>query len=85
MSIAPVSSNALAADAKSLNALKLQAGQATPASIKEAAKRRDTVGEIAVGQQRVGGTVERQCQNLDRLLICGDRAVGTGPHIGAAL
>ena len=38
MSIAPVSSNALAADAKSLNALKLQAGQATPASIKEAAK-----------------------------------------------
>jgi flagellar protein FlgJ len=38
MSIAPASSNALAADAKSLNALKLQAGQATPAAIKEAAK-----------------------------------------------
>ncbi len=38
MSVAPVSSNALAADARSLNALKLQAGQATPASIKEAAK-----------------------------------------------
>ncbi|MEI8325307.1 MAG: flagellar assembly peptidoglycan hydrolase FlgJ [Betaproteobacteria bacterium] len=38
MSIAATSSNALAADAKSLNALKLQAGQATPAAIKEAAK-----------------------------------------------
>ncbi len=32
------SSNALAADARSLNALKLQAGQNTPATIKEAAK-----------------------------------------------
>ena len=32
------SSNALAADARSLNQLKLQAGQNTPAAIKEAAK-----------------------------------------------
>ncbi len=32
------SSNALAADARSLNALKLQAGQTTPESIREAAK-----------------------------------------------
>ena len=31
-------SNALAADARSLNSLKLQAGQNTPAAIKEAAK-----------------------------------------------
>ena len=34
----PSNSNALAADARSLNSLKLQAGQNTPASIKEAAK-----------------------------------------------
>ena len=38
MSVAALPTNALAADARSLNALKLQAGQATPASIKEAAK-----------------------------------------------
>ena len=43
MSIAPVSSNGLAADAKSLNALKLQAGQSTPASIKEAAKQLESL------------------------------------------
>ena len=34
----PSASNALAADARSLNQLKLQAGQNTPAAIKEAAK-----------------------------------------------
>ena len=34
----PSSSNALAADARSLSSLKLQAGQNTPAAIKEAAK-----------------------------------------------
>ena len=34
----PSASNALAADARSLNQLKLQAGQSTPAAIKEAAK-----------------------------------------------
>lgn len=34
----PSASNALAADARSLNALKLQAGQNTPAAIQEAAK-----------------------------------------------
>ncbi len=38
MNTSPVSSNALAADARSLNALKLQAGQSTPAAVKEAAK-----------------------------------------------
>ncbi len=40
MSVAPVSqgSNALASDARSLNALKFQAGQNTPAAIKETAK-----------------------------------------------
>jgi flagellar protein FlgJ len=38
MSTASVSPNALAVDARSLNVLKLQAGQSTPASIKEAAK-----------------------------------------------
>jgi flagellar protein FlgJ len=38
MSVASLPNNALAADARSLNALKLQAGQATPAAIKEAAK-----------------------------------------------
>ncbi len=40
MAFSPLSSNsnALAADARSLNTLKLQAGQNTPASIKEAAK-----------------------------------------------
>lgn len=38
MSIGQVPNNALAADARTLNSLKLQAGQNTPASIKEAAK-----------------------------------------------
>ena len=38
MSVAALPTNALAADARSLNALKLQAGQATPVAIKEAAK-----------------------------------------------
>ncbi len=38
MSLSPLPTSALAADARSLNALKLQAGQATPAAIKEAAK-----------------------------------------------
>ena len=40
MSVSPLgsSTNALAADGRSLNTLKLQAGQNTPASIKEAAK-----------------------------------------------
>jgi flagellar protein FlgJ len=38
MSMPALPTNALAADARSLNALKLQAGQATPAAIKEAAK-----------------------------------------------
>ena len=40
MSVSPLGSatNALAADGRSLNTLKLQAGQNTPASIKEAAK-----------------------------------------------
>jgi len=38
MAIGQVSSNALAADARTLNSLKLQAGQNTPAAIKEAAK-----------------------------------------------
>ena len=38
MSTSAVSSNALAVDPGSLNALKLQAGQSTPAAIKEAAK-----------------------------------------------
>jgi flagellar protein FlgJ len=36
-------SNALAADARSLNSLKLQAGQNTPASIKEAAKQLESL------------------------------------------
>jgi len=38
MTVSPINSNALAADGRSLNALKLQAGQNTPASIKEAAR-----------------------------------------------
>jgi peptidoglycan hydrolase FlgJ len=38
MAIQQTASNALAADARSLNALKLQAGQDSPAAIKEAAK-----------------------------------------------
>lgn len=38
MAIGQVPSNALAADARALNNLKLQAGQNTPAAIKEAAK-----------------------------------------------
>jgi flagellar protein FlgJ len=38
MSAALTSSNALGVDARSLNALKLQAGQATPAAIKETAR-----------------------------------------------
>ena len=36
-------SNALAADARSLNSLKLQAGQSTPASIKETAKQLESL------------------------------------------
>ena len=36
-------SNALAADARSLNALKLQAGQNTPAAIKESAKQLESL------------------------------------------
>ncbi len=46
MSISQVSnsnSNALAADAKSLNALKLQAGQDSPAAIKETAKQLESL------------------------------------------
>ncbi len=38
MSISQVPTNSLAADARTLNSLKLQAGQNTPAAIKEAAK-----------------------------------------------
>ena len=38
MAVPQINSNALAADSRSLNALKLQAGLNTPASIKEAAK-----------------------------------------------
>lgn len=37
------SSNALAADARSLNALKLQAGQDSPAAIKETAKQLESL------------------------------------------
>jgi flagellar protein FlgJ len=43
MSVAALSSNGLAADARSLNALKLQAGQATPAAIKETAKQLESL------------------------------------------
>jgi len=43
MALSPVTSNALAADSKSLNALKLQAGQDTPAAIKETAKQLESL------------------------------------------
>ncbi len=43
MSLTVMPHNALAADAKSLNSLKLQAGQATPAAIKETAKQLESL------------------------------------------
>ncbi len=43
MSVASLPSNGLAADARSLNALKLQAGQAGPAAIKETAKQLESL------------------------------------------
>ncbi len=43
MALSPVTSNSLAADSKSLNALKLQAGQDTPAAIKETAKQLESL------------------------------------------
>ncbi|WP_394790087.1 glucosaminidase domain-containing protein [Rhodoferax sp.] len=43
MSISQVSSNSLAADAQSLNALKMQAGKDSPAAIKETAKQLESL------------------------------------------
>lgn len=43
MALSPVTSNSLAADSKSLDALKLQAGQDTPAAIKETAKQLESL------------------------------------------
>ncbi|MDB5895178.1 MAG: flagellar rod assembly protein/muramidase FlgJ [Rhodoferax sp.] len=43
MALSAVTSNSLAADGKSLNALKLQAGQDTPAAIKETAKQLESL------------------------------------------
>ncbi len=43
MSLNLMPQNALAADTRSLNALKLQAGQATPAAIKETAKQLESL------------------------------------------
>jgi flagellar protein FlgJ len=43
MALSPIQSNALAADSKSLNALKFQAGEDTPGAIKETAKQLESL------------------------------------------